>query len=168
MHATGEVGSSWDEALGIVRQAVNRSNPASQVTLITTPAHDETGSVRWHQPLQLASELTQLKPGYGRADLPRALGRAASALARADNDMPKVLHLVSDLQADAIRDLERVTLPANIAIRVTKVGDLEPANSGLVAGVRGKDELRRGVYGFRGTGDSTTASGAVRDTGDWR
>ena len=161
MQASGEVGPVWDEAVQAVRQAAARSNPASRMTLITTPEHRPTAEVRWLRPHQLARELAPVESGYGRADLVRAIARAASALARTEDDLPKVLHVISDLQVDAIKDLQRVSLQPGLAIRVTKVGDLEPVNTGLYAGVRGTNELRRGVYGFRGTGNSATAVGAI-------
>lgn len=168
MHARGEVGPVWNEALDAIRQAAGRSNPLSRMTLVTTPAQGPAAEVHWLRPQQLIRELDDLKPGYGRANLAGAIGRAASALARADDEMPKVLHLISDLQVDAIKDLDRVALQPSAAVRVTKVGDLEPANTGLYVGVRGTNELRRGVYGFLGTGslgagtaDGTAGPGAT-------
>lgn len=159
MHATGEAGPVWDEATAAIGKELRRSNPESRMTLLTTPQHTDETEIRWQSPGRLGRQLDDLTPGYGRADLPLALGRAASALGRADDEFPKVLHLVSDLQSDAIKDLDRVSLPPNIAIRVSKVGDLEPSNSGLVGGVRGTDELRRGVYALQRTESVTTTRG---------
>ena len=158
MYATGEAGPVWDEATAAVREELRRSNRASRIALLTTPRHTDETEIRWQSPGRTGQELDNLTPGYGRADLPLALGRAASALARTEDEFPKVLHLVSDLQTDAIKDLDRVELPPNVAIRVTKVGDLEPSNSGLMGGVRGTDELRRGVYALQTTEAVTTAS----------
>lgn len=162
MHARGEVGPVWEEAVEAVRQAVRRSNPASRMALITTPGHGHGAEIRWLDPQQLIRELAGVQPGYGRANLAGAIGRAASALARVEDNLPKVLHVISDLQVDAIKDLHRVTLQSNAAIRVTKVGDLEPINTGLYVGVRGTNELRRGIYGFRGTGSLGTGSQDTR------
>ena len=131
MHATGEVGPVWEEAVEAVRNAVRRSHPASRMTLITTPASGPTTEVRWFRPQQLSRVLADVEAGYGRADLIQAINRAASALARTDDDLPKVVHLVSDLQVDAIKQLDRVAIPPSVAVRVTKVGDLEPLH-GLV------------------------------------
>ena len=161
MHAVGEVGPVWHEAVNAVTRAVGDSHPESRVALMTTPAGDATSQVSWLKPNQLLSRVEDAAPGYGRANLASALNRAGGALNRIDNDLPKVVHLISDLQADAIRNLDRVALPANVAVRVTKVGDLEPYNVGLTAAAKGEGELRRGVYGLQGPEGGITALGNI-------
>ena len=86
---------------------------------------------------------------------------------RIEPDLPKVIHLISDLQNDALRNLERVSLPADMAVRVTKVGDLEPYNAGWEVAAKGTGELRRGLYGLQvpSGGFSSLGQVTVQDFG---
>ena len=146
MQAGGEVGSVWDEAIDAMARELRNQHPESRVTLVTSPTDENADRVIWKKPAQLRADVKQIEPGFGRANLAAALGRAIGALRRIETDLPRIVHLVSDLQTDATRNLERVSLPADVAIRVTKVGDLVPHNVGLGVAARGEGVLRRGVY----------------------
>ena len=162
MQANGELGEVWQEAISKLRESLDETSPNSRVALITTPERDNQtdaanevraenkGAIRWMSPRQLLGELDDLQPTLGTAKLNKALQRAASALKRTDNGLPKAVHLLGDLQTRSVANLDEVAFPVNVAIRVTKVGDLNPANVGLAVGATGSGELRSGVYSLQG------------------
>jgi len=73
------------------------------------------------------------------------LREAAEALARFRSDMPESLEVVGDLQRQGWEQIDTLTLPEELRVRVSQVGDPEAANRGLSLRVRGRDQLRRGA-----------------------
>ena len=150
MQADGEVGPVWDEALAVIRKSLKQTSSESRVALIVTPKIQPENEFRWLKPAQLNQQLDTIESTLGTAKLNNALESAASALDRIDNQLPKVVHLVADLQKSSVAYLDEVAFSQNVAIRVTKVGDPNPRNIALSVAATGKGELRSGVYVFQG------------------
>ena len=125
----------------------------------------ETGE-DWVGPSAMRKVVAGLTPSLAEGRPLDALREAAEALARFRSDMPESLEVVGDLQRLGWEQIDTLTLPEELRVRVSQVGDPEAANRGLSLRVRGRDQLRRGAVVTRGGGAPLVVRDRVGEDGD--
>jgi len=140
---TTEGPSVWEEALDLVRKRLVELHPQSRVQLVCFPP-TETGE-DWVSPSAMRKVVAGLTPSLAEGHPLGALREAAEALARFRSDMPESLDVIGDLQRLGWDEIDTLTLPEELRVRVSQVGYPEAANRGLSLRVRGRDQLRRGA-----------------------
>lgn len=140
--------SAWQEALKRVRSRLAELHPQSRVRLVCFPPA-ETGE-DWVSPSAMRKAVAGLSPSLAEGRPFDALRGAAEALARFRSDMPEALEVFGDLQRLGWEHIDKLTLPEEVRVRVSQVGDPDAANRGLELRVRGRDPLRRGAVVTRG------------------
>ena len=136
----------FDEAKKLAGQALDETGHGSQVAILFTPTNQANEPVRWVRPTKAKRVLSDATASNQAGDLAASIQKAAHSLGRFGADFPKIIHVVSDLQLSAIENLNQLSLPPNVALRVAKAGELEPVNGGFKIGTRGQGVLRTGVY----------------------
>ena len=145
MQAKSGDGTAFDEAKRLASLALDETGHGSQIAVLFTPSQADE-PVRWVRPSEAKRTLNVAVPSHRVGDLVASIQKAAQSLGRFGPDFPKIIHVVSDLQLSAIEELDDLTLPPNVTLRVAKSGELEPVNGGFQVGARGRGVLRTGVY----------------------
>ena len=145
MQAKSGDGTAFDEAKRLASLALDETGHGSQIAVLFTPSQADE-PVRWVRPSEAKRTLNVAVPSHRVGDLVASIQKAAQSLGRFGPDFPKIIHVVSDLQLSAIEELDDLTLPPNVTLRVAKAGELEPVNGGFQVGARGRGVLRTGVY----------------------
>ena len=145
MQAKSGDGTAFDEAKRLASLALDETGHGSQIAVLFTPSQADE-PVRWVRPSEAKRTLNVAVPSHRVGDLVASIQKAAQSLGRFGPDFPKIIHVVSDLQLSAIEELDDLTLPPNVTLRVAKAGELEPVNGGFQVGARGRGLLRTGVY----------------------
>ena len=159
-----EGASAWEEARKRVRSRLAELHPQSRVRLFCFPPA-ETGE-DWVSPSAMRKVVAGLTPSLAEGRPLDALREAAEALARFRSDMPESLEVVGDLQRLGWEQIDTLTLPEELRVRVSQVGDPEAANRGLSLRVRGRDQLRRGAVVTRGGGAPLVVRDRVGEDGE--
>ena len=149
MAARGAAGSALDEAKDSARLALEETADSSLVHLIESPPTTPDAPTSWLRPNDLMGPINRIESSFQQGDLAQALRKAADSLSSFGSELPKVIHLISDLQLSEIENFDDLEFPPDVTIRVSKVGDLNPSNAGFIVGARGRDVLRSGLYTYR-------------------
>lgn len=158
MQADGEGPHRWDQAREALLSALGTLNPGSRVALIPSPWD---GTERpWESPSDAVARVTPMEPGYAANRLAHEIREAINLLAQRPDDHPKRLHIISDFQRCALSGIDQVALPANIELRIDKVGPLRARNRGLTVSVLSAGATDIGLYGFS---DGTTGEITIVD-----
>ena len=156
--------SAWEEAVNRIRGRLANLHPQSRVRLFCFPAA-ETGE-DWVAPSALRKVVADLQPSQSEGLPLEALREAAEALARFHSDMPESLEVVGDLQWQGWEQVDILTLPEELRVRVRQAGEPEASNRGLSLQVRGRDQLRRGVVVTRGGSAPLTVRDRLGEDGE--
>jgi len=156
--------SAWEEARERLRSRLAELHPQSRVRLFCFPPTET--SEDWVSPSAMRDVVDGLTPSLTEGRPLDALQAAAEALARFRSDMPESLEVVGDLQRQGWEHIDTLTLPEELRVRVSQVGDPEAPNRGLALQVRGRDQLRRGAVVTRGGGAPLVVRDRVGENGE--
>ena len=155
--------TAWEEARKQIESRLAGLHPQSRVRLFCFPAL--ATSDEWVSPTAMRKVVASLTPSLADGHPVAALHEAAEALARFRSDMPEALEIVSDLQQLGWEQIDTLTLPEELQVRVIQTGDPQAANRGLSLQVRGSDQLRRGAVVIRGGSAPLVVRDRVGDAG---
>ncbi len=155
--------TAWEDAVAQVRERLDGLHSESRVRLFCFPPA-ATGD-DWSQPSELHKVLAGLAPAMTDGRPFEALRDAAEAVARFRSDMPESLEIVGDLQRQGWEDIDTLSLPEELRVRVVQTGSPKAANRSLSLGVRGLDQLRRGVVELGGGASALVVSDQVEKDG---
>ncbi|BCU78681.1 BatA domain-containing protein [Luteolibacter sp. LG18] len=146
-------GKVWEEARRETLEALGRLNQSSRVAVVLSPAGlDKT---EWQTPSQAVSKVKALSAGYGANRISTSVREAVTLLAEMPEDHAKVLHVVSDCQHAAFADIDRATIPSDVELRVSKVGEERLSNRGVSVSVVAAGMTDLGLYALSdGSGGS--------------
>ncbi|MFN0127883.1 MAG: BatA domain-containing protein [Verrucomicrobiales bacterium] len=143
-----EGNTAWEEAVARVQNRLAGLHPESRVRLFCFPpaatGHD------WSKPPELRQILAGLAPSMADGQPFEALRDAAEAVARFRSDMPESLEVIGDMQRHGWEEIDTLMLPEELRVQVNQTGNPAAANRSLSLGVRGFDQLRRGVVELGG------------------
>jgi Aerotolerance regulator N-terminal len=154
-----EGSTAWDDAIQQVQSRLAGLHPDSRVRLFCFPPAP-TGN-DWSKPPDLRKVLAKLTPAMADGRPFDALRDAAEALARFRSDMPESLEVVGDLQRHGWEEIDTLTLPEELRVRVSQTGDPSASNKHLALRVRGLDQLRCGVVELGGGSSPLVVSDQV-------
>lgn len=146
MRAKDGAKSVWNEARSTLAQAIDSLASTSRTALVLSPSAGEQGG--WTNPGATARRVGDLRPGYAANRLEPALREAVALLGELPDDCPKVIHVVSDFQLSALEGLDSVSIPADVALRISKVGPESLPNRSVSVRVEKAGAAITGVYGF--------------------
>ena len=150
MHFRSEDGrSAWEEAIQHIQNRLSRLHPQSRARVLCFPPAEGLEE-DWSSPQAVIQQLNDLEPSFEQGRPLSALQAAAEALARFRGDMPETLEIVGDLHPNGWDEMDTLSLPGELQVRVHQVGDSESANHGLALQTRGQGPLRRGAVIHRG------------------
>ena len=155
--------TAWEDAVAQVCERLDGLHSESRVRLFCFPPA-ATGD-DWTQPSELRKILAGLAPAVADGRPFEALRDAAEAVARFRSDMPESLEIVGDLQRQGWEDMDTLSLPEELRVRVVQTGNPKAANRSLSLGVRGFDQLRRGVVELGGGASPLVVSDQVEKDG---
>jgi hypothetical protein len=161
---SSEGSSAWEETLERVNDRLSGLHPQSRVRLFCFPPVDGDGD--WLNPTALRKILADLTPSLAESEPVEALRAAAEALARFESDMPEALEIIGDLQRGGWQNIETLTLPEELRVRVSQTGDPAASNRGLSLQVRGVDQLRRAMVALSGGATPLVVRDQVGEDGD--
>ena len=162
MHSPGG-NTAWEDAVAQVRERLDGLGSESRVRLFCFPPA-ATGD-DWSQPSELRRILAGLAPAMEDGRPFEAMRAAAEALARFRSDMPESLEIIGDLQRQGWEEIDTLSLPEELRVQVRQTGNPKAANKSLSLGVRGTDQLRRGVVELGGGSSPLVVSDQVGKDG---
>jgi hypothetical protein len=140
--------SAWEAAQAKLQSRLAELHPQSRVRLLCFPPVET--SEDWASPSAMRKLAVGISPSLAEGRPLDALRQASEALARFQSDMPESLEVIGDLQELGWEGIDTLTLPEELRIQVSQVGNPEATNRGLALHVRGRDQLRRGAVAIRG------------------
>ncbi len=147
----GEGETAWQLAVAQLEERLDEMNPQSRVRLFCFP--EVTIAGEWMSPGDLLDIVDELEPTLAEGRPLTAVKEASEALARFRSDMPETLEIIGDLQKSGWEELDTLTLPEELRIKVRGTGDTTKGNQGLSLLIRGRDQTRRGaIVALGGTG----------------
>ena len=120
----------WQRAKEAMQKALGELTADDRAALVSSASHCEVLS-GVAPPEVVARILQDLQPTFGKGSLGEALKLAQSIVAGAGREWAPVIHVVSDLQANACQDLSACPLPPELEVRPVKVGDVLSPNLAL-------------------------------------
>ncbi len=139
-------GNRWEQATKALQAAIANLDAGSQVAIMTSPAPE--APPQWENPSDANTRIANIKPGYAANRLAREMREAIRLLQQMPEDNPKFLHIISDFQRNALAGIDQITVPANIELRINKVGPLQARNRGIVVSVLSAGITDVATYGF--------------------
>ena len=117
---SGLVNGAWKEGLSLLGKRIGSLKSGSSAALIRCGSPAEIVA-HWDSPAHIVKALENLEPGYGSAPIASGLEsalnlinqRSASANGQANTSE---IHLFSDFQDQALREISRIIMPANIQL----------------------------------------------------
>ena len=155
--------TAWEDAVAQVRDRLDGLSSESRVRLFCFPPA-ATGD-DWSQPSELRKRLADMAPAMEDGQPFEAMRDAAEALARFRSDMPESLEIIGDLQRQGWEEIDTLSLPEELRVKVSQTGNPKAANKSLSLGVRGFDQLRRGVVELSGGSSPLLVSDQVGKDG---
>jgi len=155
--------TAWEDAVAQVRERLDGLSSESRVRLFCFPPA-ATGD-DWSQPSELRKRLADMAPAMEDGQPFEAMRDAAEALARFRSDMPESLEIIGDLQRQGWEEIDTLSLPEELRVKVSQTGNPKAANKSLSLGVRGFDQLRRGVVELSGGSSPLLVSDQVGKDG---
>jgi Aerotolerance regulator N-terminal len=140
--------SAWQQSIQQVQERLDGMHPQSRVRIFCDPPA-ETGE-DWSSPAVARKVLNGLTLSMREGHPFEALRDGAEALARFRSDMPESLEIIGDLQKIGWENIDPLTLPEEVRVTVSQIGDPTATNRGLALQVRGSDHLRHAVMTFSG------------------
>jgi hypothetical protein len=116
----------------------------------------------WESPSEAKTRLAKLTPGYAANRLASELREGIRMLGGMPDDHPKVLHVISDFQRSALAGVDQLAVPANLDLRVNKVGPLLARNRGLAVSIMAAGASHIRLYAFN---DGTSGKVAMIENG---
>jgi hypothetical protein len=117
----------WPRAREAVQKILADLGPDDRAALISCAARSEV-LAGVAPPEGVGRLLKDLQPGCGTGSLGDGLPLAAKLVSSVGSDFLPTLHLVSDLQAQACRNLAGHPVPPNLEVRVAPAGDVIAPN----------------------------------------
>ncbi len=143
MRAMNGGASSWEKGLEQIRDALDEAHPQSQVAITTT---GDDLPLAWMSVGEAKRKMTELNCGYGGERIGYAMQRAVSFLGQQGGRLPKVVHVVGDLQKESMKDLGELNLAENVVVRVSGLEARQGENRSLRIGTQGRGIFRQGRY----------------------
>ena len=154
-------GKVWEDARTRTLDELRKLDGGSRVAIVLSPAG--LSQPEWQTPGQAFDRVKSLEPGYGVNRTSAGIREATRLLSAMPEDRPKVLHVIGDLQASSLADIDQCRIPADVDLRVARIGPDKLSNRGVTVSVVSAGMTDVGVYGFN---DGSGGSLALDENGE--
>jgi hypothetical protein len=127
MQAAVRGATAWNRSLNLARTTLREFKADEQAALVTCAAHTEVLSGLKPAPV-VARLLDGLRPEFTSSELAEGLRAAVKLASVRDENTAATIYIVSDLQKSSSRDLQTVSLPADIEVKVLNGAELYASN----------------------------------------